>query len=108
MDAPSRGTQLVLPSFPLSSVACRKQLSDWFSSLGPPRGATLMEELPDLLVCKGRKFTRPGAPVSLGGTYRRCERESRGEYNMGPLSDHADPYYVYAVAGRGGLIHTFN
>jgi hypothetical protein len=31
---------------------------------------------------------RPGAPVTLAGTYR-------GTYNMGPLTEHVDPYYVY-------------
>ena len=45
--------------------------------------------------------SRPGAPVNLAGTYR-------GQYNMGPLSPHTDPYYVYAESARPGLVATFN
>mmetsp|Transcript_65467 Transcript_65467/g.95906 ORF Transcript_65467/g.95906 Transcript_65467/m.95906 type:complete len:100 (+) Transcript_65467:140-439(+) len=44
---------------------------------------------------------RPGAPVNLAGTYR-------GQYNMGPLSPHSDPYYVYADGARGGMTASFN
>jgi len=45
--------------------------------------------------------SRPGAPVNLAGTYR-------GQYNMGPLSPHSDPYYVYADGARGGMTASFN
>jgi hypothetical protein len=44
---------------------------------------------------------RPGAPVNLAGTYR-------GQYNMGPLTPHSDPYYVYATGARPGMVATFN
>lgn len=43
---------------------------------------------------------RPGAPVTLAGTYR-------GQYNMGPMSPHSDPYYVYAVGSRGPMVAAF-
>jgi len=48
-----------------------------------------------------RTRSRPGAPVNLAGTYR-------GQYNMGPLSPHSDPYYVYAEGARPGMVAAFN
>ena len=39
--------------------------------------------------------------MNLAGTYR-------GQYNMGPLSPHSDPYYVYAMGARPGMEASFN